>query len=1177
MKWTEDQQKAIEIRDDNMLVSAAAGSGKTALLIERIRRMVVEEGVDVRSLLVLTFTRAAAGEMKERLHRALVKELEKPEAQVKAILDQLHALASADISTMHGFCGSLLRDYFQEAGIDPAFKMGNETELAIMVQESLEAVFETNYLAVPPGEDTPFSTLVEMFTGNRDDGDLKNLVETFHRFTMTLADPAGWCEEALARFDLDVAGFWSSPWGEALIQNTASDLAAAVGILEKALEMVEGSELLVKVEEQLREDHGAIVLASKKLREGYAPFYEALAAIPFARYKGCKADKETSDIIKNMRSEARDIIKGVREKFSGSVEDALADIKAMKAPMETLIALTRQFEEVYGQKKEAKGLLDFNDLEHFTLALLQNPQVAKEVQERYRYVFLDEYQDTNAMQETIIQKIVRRDNYFMVGDVKQSIYRFRLADPGIFIEKYHAFSREAQGEGTLVTLSKNFRSSQAVVDSVNHVFKAIMSENLGEVAYDERAQLYKGLPAQGPYRHTKIHLLETKAEEDEAAATTDPVELEARFIAGEIKARVGKPIFITKTGESRRLTYSDIGVLMRAVTGRGEVFAQVFAQEGIPTYFEGGDTYYESLEITVILNLLRIIDNPHQDIPLLGVMLSPIGGFTPKEAAQIRARVETEYFYQGVMDYAQNGEDELAVRLTAFLGTLNQWSFDAKVMAVEDFIWRLYTQTGYYLFVGTLSGGDQRQSNLRMLLKRAGDYKNATLKGVFHFIRFIERMKKHQFDTSPPGILGENDDVVRITTIHKSKGLEFPVVFVAGMGRQFNTRLGSGRVLFHRVLGICPDYINPEKRMMAPTLAKSICTDQMRMENLSEEMRLLYVAMTRAMEELILVGGVKDVEKAVERWNNPADLYHLKKAKGFLDWVMLALNSQSLGGLPPVDKEVCTVEMADCLVAIHPFNTLEEGQKTAQPTQVDMTQMVVDPETAKDITRRLAWQYPGEGMAEPPEKMSVTQIKRGGVPLAPERLSRPAFMEAGESQYSSTELGTGIHAVLLALDLDRINRCKDPGAVREAVAAQADAMVAEERMVGGLRDALDLAPLGEFFASSLGKRLLAARVVKRELPFNYRIPAGEVDEQWAQSKKTITLQGMIDCCFMEEDHWVLLDYKTDRYHGTGPKKALIAAYKSQLMLYKRALEAITDIPVMECTLVFLTMGETITF
>ncbi|MEG0377497.1 MAG: helicase-exonuclease AddAB subunit AddA, partial [Eubacterium sp.] len=907
-------------------------------------------------------------------------------------------------------------------------------------------------------------------------------------------------------------------------------------------------------------EYGRALELQERLKEDTAVFIEQICSFDFPRYKGAtKVDKETSDTIKDLRNEAKSIIQGLQKNCSDNLEQSIHQLRAMKQPMTDLIALTKAFEQRFKAKKEAKNLLDFNDLEQVTLRILKEPKVAEEVQEQYSHVFLDEYQDTNEMQEAIISQIVRSDNYFMVGDVKQSIYRFRLADPSIFIGKYNRFKSEESGCDQLVTLSQNFRSCQGVIDSVNAVFERIMRPELGEITYDDDARLYKGLSAKGDYAKTAIHIIEdTSGDEDAEISEMSAVEIEARFIGREIQNRVGKAVFDTKSGTMQTLKYRDIGVLMRSVANRGEVFAKIFSELGIPAYFDGGDHYYESLEMGIILNLLTIIDNKAQDLPLLSVMTSPIGGFSISECTEIRLFNKEGAYYHCVQKYMEEREDALTFKLRAFYKNLDAFRDASKIMDIEDFLWKVYLDTGYYNFVGALPGGEQRQNNLRMLLKRAGDYKRSTLKGLFYFIQFVERMKKHRYDLSPPSILSEQENVVRIMTIHKSKGLEFPVVFLSGVGKRFNKRSNSGRILFHKELGICPEYVNLELRARTSTLARNICIAKNETEMLSEEMRLLYVAMTRAREQLVVVGTIKNKEKKWSQWTKPLQLYQLKKASGLLDWIMLSLVSETEQGRME-EESLNNLEYPSFNIHFYKAEeSLKKHQNDWPENEALEIKTLVNKQIEKKVNERLGFVYKTAELDELPGKMTVTEINDlevSGLKTAeiPERIIKPAFLMTEAEDYSAAERGTALHFMMQNLQLEKLRPVQGNwDNLLEVLEEERRRMIGHELIQAPLAKTIEIKHIGNFIESPLGRRLLSAPIVKREIPFNYCVSPGTIRTEWQEIKTPLVVQGMMDCFFMEGAQWVLLDYKTDRFYNMDGKKTLIERYKAQIEFYAKA-------------------------
>ncbi|KNZ42462.1 helicase-exonuclease AddAB subunit AddA [Acetobacterium bakii] len=1202
MKWTSDQRDAIEIREKNMLVSAAAGSGKTALLIERIIRIILEEKVGVDELLILTFTRGAAGEMKNRLSQALAKALEDPQNDRSFLLRQMNILGGAAISTLHSFCLWVLRQYFQKGDIDPGFMVGNETEIALMLKETLEELFEEEYQQADNNPDAPFIKLVEKYSGNRNDQGLKDTVESFYRFLVTQPDPEGWCQKSLALFDCDTDSFWTSVWGESLKAVLTAKLIGAWNYAKKAAAAsdVPGFE---KTHEQMKEELFFIEDLQTQLSNDFSKGLASLESLTYPNYKGSsKVDKALSDTInKEYRTKSKAIIMELQENFLSHLDERIRELNCLKDTMSDLVELTQKFWAAFRAKKAKKNLLDFNDLEQFTLKILRDPVIAKEIQAKYRHVFLDEYQDTNEMQETILQCIVRDNNYFMVGDVKQSIYRFRLADPTIFIKKYESFGQE-ESVDALVTLSKNFRSAQGVIDGVNAIFKKIMSLNLGEIDYDHRAMLNKGLLAAGPYEKTEIHLLDAQNQapdytdaEGEGTEDLTEVEMEARFVAHKIQALVGTPFFDTRQNKERMITYRDFGILMRSAAGRGDVYLKVFSELGIPTYFDGGSNYYESLEINMILNLLNLMDNQHQDMPLLSVMTSPIGGFSTDECTGLRINQPTGFYYEAVEAYRDQENDPLAQKLRVFYDRLDNWRNESKLMPIEDFLWKIYLDSGYYAFVGALPGGEQRQSNLKILLKRAADYKKSTLRGLYQFIRFIENMKKHKQDISPPGILSNADAVVRIMTVHKSKGLEFPIVFLTGTGKRFNKQGNSNQILFHKDLGICPDYVNLEKRFKRSSLAKEVCKAQSNMEMLSEEMRLLYVAMTRAEEKLFIVGTVKKMENEISKWLEEPDDYGLLKASGLLEWVMLGvIGGKGLTDLPPIlDLDHFTVYRHD--------NSPDESDQPPEKTDQEetprsepvVTEQPLDPELKAGIFRRLNYVYPEKPGNALPSKMSVTEIKKlrsetlesnRDVQLKklPQRSEKPKFLEQVSEDFTPSQRGSALHLVMESVNFAPIQKqLKTHGSqafeafLNGFFIKEVERLIQTDFLPETLARSLDLSRLVAFYSSPLGIRLLSAPKIKREIPFNYCYQPGKVKAEWADITAKIMVQGIIDCAFIEDGKWVLIDYKTDYFKDTGQRAALINGYEIQVSIYAEALETLTHIPVKEKIIAFITMKENV--
>lgn len=1174
MKWTSEQQQAIDLRGTNILVSAAAGSGKTALLIERIRKLVVEEGVEVSSLLVLTFTRSAAAEMKERLRTALAGELKKPGTDRRYVLTQLEALETASISTFDSFCGEVVRKNFESIGVDPEFVIADEAQKAILQGEAMEETIEGAYAALEEEDDPEMARFLASYGDLNDDRRIQEMVSSLYTFMRTQPDAETWAAKALANFKVGAEDFLDSPWGQALARFIDNRINLVRDAFRKAAALCEGGVHVKKFREttyvQVTGEY-QMIEAAYKLLPDYGAFITAVHGIEIPRFRGKQGyDQAVSDEIKGLRKDGKKILSEIQELNHSDLANSLALAAEMQGPMAAYLRLTQSYGEIYARKKDEKGLLDFNDVQHAALEVFSDPEIAASMRSQYHHVFMDEYQDVNALQETILAKILRGDNYFMVGDVKQSIYRFRLSDPAIFIEKYNSYTAAAgeqeESGGTLINLGRNFRSDSPIIDGVNQIFERIMSTGLGEIEYDERARLYLGRPPQGEGHGVELLILEEQKGGDPEDEETKIV-AEARQIGNQILALVGEEFYDSKSGETRKMSYRDIGILMRNTSGKADEVSRVLTEMGIPTYFDGGDSYYDAPEILMILELLRLIDNHRQDRPLLAVMTSPIGGFTPEELSEIRIpdRRQGGFFYAAAEAYRDGGEDELAQKLKDFYARLAQWRRLSVTMDIEDFIWHLYNETGYYDFVGALHGGEQRQNNLRLLLKKAGDYKRSTLKGVFHFIQYVERMKKSQGDTMAPSVLTAQDNVVRIMSIHKSKGLEFPVVFVARVGDKFVNLDLREQVLIHKEMGLCPGYIDPEARVKMKSLPRNLCADVIKLENKSEEMRLLYVAMTRARERLFLVGTIKagEGEKALKKWGAPRSLYSLQKSDCYLDWIMQALLAE---------KEEIPREIGVFTIHQGEFPPPEQSVQTGDDTEEEA---VIPAEVAAEVHRRLSFVYPWRDETVLPGKITVTQAVHKGLVSEepeerPEPLPLPVYPPVDTREISAADQGTALHRVLEALPLEVL---ADGAAIETVVTETIDGLVKKEILHPEVAATVNVAMIAGFLRSDVGQRLLASQQVRREMAFIYRLTPGEIDPAWAHSHEQLSLQGMIDAAFLEDGAWVILDYKTDRLYSADQRAERIARYSRQLELYARALADITGVAVKEKVLCLLAMEE----
>ncbi|MDI9476453.1 MAG: helicase-exonuclease AddAB subunit AddA [Natronincolaceae bacterium] len=1172
--WTEQQRAAIDARGCNLLVSAAAGTGKTAVLVERIIQIILKDKIDIDRLLIVTFTNAAAGEMRERIAAAIMREMDKKTDDGQHLRRQINLLNRALITTIHSFCMDVIRKHFHVIDVDPGFRIGDVTETGIFKLEALEELFEEEYERA----DDLFFQLVETFGGTKADRPLQDLVLKIYSFIQSQPYPDMWLREKVEDFALSIEDFEDSDWLKTIKGRIKIRLEGAMDLLNDALAISQEPAGPSPYEYAIFADLVQISYLYDNLHLPITSFYEILNNIEHERLKPCRdSDPELKEQCKDLRDRAKDIIKDIREGvFAVSPEEYVEDLNRLYPLMDYMYKLVMRFTTKYSEKKTDRGILDFNDLEHYALRILADEPVAEEYRERFEYIFMDEYQDSNIVQETLIQAIKRKDNLFMVGDVKQSIYRFRLADPTLFIEKYETFGDEKGDINRRIDLSKNFRSRGEILDGANYIFRHIMSKELGEINYDDRAALYQGThfePIEDPFIEVNLIRKGTDEDMEEELQELADIEVEARIVANKIKELTDKEIYDTKLGRYRKLEYKDIVVLLRTIQNWAQNFLEVFINEDIPVYADVNTGYFETIEVSMFLNLLKVIDNKRQDIPLLSVMRSPIGNFTTEELINIRIHNKDGTYYNAMERYIEENDDNLKYKLISFIGKLNEWGDEARYIKIDRFIWKLFMDTGYYYYVGAMPGGFQRQANLRVLFDRAGQFEKTSIKGLFNFIKFIEKLQDSREDMGAAKILGENDNVVRIMSVHKSKGLEFPVVIAAGMGKNFNLRDTSADVLLHKDLGLGPKFVDTDLRTYRDTIAKLAMKDQIKIESLSEEMRILYVAFTRPKNKLIVVGSLKNIEKLAKKWGGADNVYSLMNGRNYLDWIGPALikhpDGEVLRELGNLEFNKIKYTKENSRWAIHILGRqaiiLEEQERFLKEEEYREKLINFNRddfpsneciEYRDEIYNRLNWKYSYPDATLIPSKLSVSDIKKTTIQeidsiahQIPALIKSPKFME-GKKVLTAAEKGTIIHLVLQHLDLDNVGN-------RREIYEQIEFMVARELITEEESKVVDVGKICKYFNSEIGKRMLGANKVYRESVFVIEKPADDIVEGlFENSEEKLLVQGIIDCYFEEEDGLVLVDYKNDTVFN-GDIFGIVARYKTQLCIYKEALERIT--------------------
>lgn len=1217
VKWTEEQQKVISRRDCNILVSAAAGSGKTAVLVERIITMITdrEKPIDIDRLLVVTFTNAAAAEMRERIGKAIEKKLESEPDNVH-LQKQATLVRNAQITTLHSFCQNVIRNYFHEIDLDPNFRIGDETELKLLKNDVLEEVFEEYYERGDEG----FLELVECYSGSKSDQGLMDLVLQLHTFAMSYPWPKDWLQEKLEPFSVSsVEELERTEWLKPMFGFVEETAGALIERTKTALALTKEEAGPYMYQEALLED--LALLEELEKRKDYGQTNELLRDYKWkalSRKKDDSVDGEKKEKVKEIRGVVKKAVEDLKKQFFfQDTEDMVSDMQKLQKPMTALIDLALSFMEAYTRKKTEKGILDFNDLEHYALQILVKKEgeettptaVAGEYSRHFVEILVDEYQDSNGVQETILNSITReregQPNLFMVGDVKQSIYKFRMARPELFMEKYNTYSL-TEGLYQRIDLAKNFRSRAVVLESVNAIFEKIMERSLGNIDYDERAALYVGnteFPTEEGVSTSTELLLCTDCEEEEE--NTEELELseeeqeisnrelEARMVAKRIRKLTGGELLVQdkETKELRNCNYGDIVILLRTMSSWSDTFMEVLSGEGIPVYTDTRSGYFSTYEVRTILQFLKILDNPNQDIPLTSVLRSPLGGFTSRDLAVIRhtcryrqekreekirkiplGMYDSLKAYAGLSGEGDSCDTQLKHKIEKFFCQIDRYRDMVSYFSICELLERIYEETGYYAYVSVMPNGMQRRDNLDLLLQKAIDFQETSFSSLFHFNRYIEKLHKYEVDFGEAVGSEMAENAVRIMSIHKSKGLEFPVVFVSGMGKTFNNQDSRSKLVMDMDLGLGADYVDYKLRTKVPSLLKKIIQKRTVLENLGEELRVLYVALTRAKEKLIMTGYYKNGKEQLGKWEEKLkpsqrvmDYFSRTEAKNYLDWVAPVVRNDKTG-----QYVTQTFSLSDFVYAE------VEKQLAALGKKEDLlswdTGFVYQEFLQEKLLERQEYHYPYEKEKNLKSKMTVSELKRLGhltdeesgvveFPDIPEDndeskreetediVPLPEFLQEKQEEIKGADRGTLYHKFMECLNIGAVKKLSD-------VKKQLDNLVDKGIFSQEEAKSIYQKKILTFCQSSLGVRMAAAEsscYLWREAPFVIGLPARQVKEEW-DSDELVLVQGMMDAYFEEDGELILVDYKTDRVQS---ETELIDRYQSQLAYYKKALEKIT--------------------
>ncbi|MCR5234629.1 MAG: helicase-exonuclease AddAB subunit AddA [Lachnospiraceae bacterium] len=1190
MGYTKEQLQAIESRNENLLVSAAAGSGKTTVLVERIIRRVIDSDspVDIDRMLVMTFTKAAADQMREKILKAINKERAEDPSN-KHLMRQSTLVHNAQISTIHGFCLTVIRNHFQEIGLDPGFRVADEGECKLLKQDVLTKVLEAEY---EEGSDS-FINMTECLAAGKSDAAVADIIDKLYEFAMSYPEPKLWlkkCEEVYTAPDHTASEYntGTDGWIMELIHDAKCIIADALKEAGRAYELCNRADGPYMYASAVEKD--IELLEDMMTGSSYDEMRSLLLREPFpklgrAKKEGPYVDPDLQNRVKRLRDGYKKAVSNLASgEFRLTLEENCAVIKACAPVAGELIRLTCEFIDQYALAKRDRLIVDFTDLEHMCIDILSadDGSTAKEYREYFEEIYVDEYQDSNLVQEELLKYISRGNNIFMVGDVKQSIYSFRLARPQLFTKKYKEYANKTESCNRRIDLSTNFRSRASVLTSVNELFVQIMSRELGGIDYDEAATLYPGAEYPETAKKQEVTELMLIAEED----GIDKRELEAKAIAHRIKELMREQMVFD--GEMRHIRYSDIVILLRSARGWDEKFKKVIAAEGIPVHVMSQTGYFAAMEVSVLLDYLAVLDNPLQDIKLAAALHSVFGGFTDEDMAVLRTEYPGKYLFDSLklaagradtvceyqdeteeaskiisVEHTRKVENNLCKKAAEFLDRYNEIRGRVRYTCVYELLLEII-EGGYGTYVSALPDGKRKRANLNMLLKKADDYGKMSYKGLFHFIRYIETLRKYDVDFGEANTLDENDDTVRIMTIHKSKGLEFPVCFVAGVHKKYNTMDSRDTIIPDIDLGIGMEYVDPKLRIRRMTGIRNAAAKKKLFETLAEEERVLYVAMTRAKEKLIMTGVVRDFEDALRTDTAVSRCY------SYLDLILHGLNN---AGLPSVMlNTVSAADMVDAeikkavdlnAVKLELFSRLDGKCEDDKDTSYaglrgrdEYTDMLLD---------RFNFIYPYENEKKQFEKVSVTELKRRsmhediedkevpeqGMELCEKELSAmvkdtggkeikpyiPDFIREQDREIPAALHGTAVHRVFEIWDYNK-------GTSDEDIYAFLDHVRKEGLMEDELADCVKLREISGFVNSELAARMKRAYeggLLYREQPFMFSFDG-------------LLIQGIIDAYFIEDGKIVIVDYKTDRVDDADELKE---RYHVQLEYYARALTEMT--------------------
>ena len=1180
-RFTEEQKKAIETLDKSVLVSAAAGSGKTSVLIERIIRIILEGRANVDEMLVVTFTNAAASEMKSSMAAAIRKRMAGHTEDVPRMKDQLSRLYKAYISTIDSFALRVIKEFFHMTDIEPSFSVADDVQCELLRRDAISEMFEAGFENDDIIEGGSFRAFLRLYSEERsDDAFMEGMLDAYSRLR-TMPDYFRWAFEKAEQLKITPETFEGSAFQKMLSADAEEVFRRVKGALAELRVLFTDAGIPEMYESKLAEQAEAADHIYDALRSG-KPAMDVIAAIeafPSTRVVAAKAQKEAYEAIKTdvqaLNKSLKDEISAFRKRYIiPDLETRLAEMNATYDYTVYYLRLLREFEKRYDARKREKRVIDFADMEHIAVRILSNEEAADTLRRRFRFIFVDEYQDTNNIQENLISRVSRSDNVFRVGDVKQSIYKFRQAEPEIFERLYARYNSGSEPDGIAIDLGRNFRTNNATITYINHVFRNIME------GYDERSMMYTGTVCPPEYDFVpEVHVLidDTAGEEYGADDTADAEmdeeieelskeEAEAEYIAGLVQSIIGIEFYDSLNGVVRKAGAKDIAILFRAVKRRGEVMSRALRERAIEAHVEETEDFFDTVEIEVALALLSCIDNMKRDLHLISVLHSEVFGFSPDELARVRIEYkkavrDRSAYWEAFRWFTEEGpEGALKEKSEAARAALLEWRRLSRVLPLGDFVWKVLTDSGYYRMAGAMPGGALRQANLRTLADRAGRFSKDNIATLSSFITFLELLKSKKLKSGQTSLVGRDDDVVRISTIHKSKGLEYPFVIVGGLGHRFRYDGNSKGLSFDPDGGVGLPYVDPARRYWRSTVLQRAINSKSRHDSYKEEMRLLYVAMTRVRNRLYMVGTCKSAEELEKYQLQPAN--YLRAMHGVL---RTAYNRLYVSPLVLSKK------------------TNDTGRENRISSYFDIPLSEDEQAVYDEIDRRFSYRYPDEDLLTEKAKYSVSEIRRSE--LEKERTQRKEAVVTSDDELthlrtgierskkaSAADIGIAYHRIMEFLDFTRASGPSGK-ADMDYISERASFLREHEAIDEDVYTELDLGRVAAFFESPLGLRAAAAGAaghLKKEKPFTLRTE---------RDGRTVLVQGVIDCCFEEDGRMILIDYKSNFIRPGAGHEAELARikdeYKVQIELYSEAVGKGTGMEVSEAYLYLFASSEAI--